>query len=120
MTTMTIDTMKRRTGATGAHGVFAQQALTDGTLKRALLAGEFFGYSTLNPGAKGARWVIGSYGDATGSAAAFTGYFAGDATEVRAIVCELTQGDIDRIRRGVIPSLIYPALGNLEEDEATS
>ena len=121
-TTVKIETMTRRSAVTGAHGIYAEGRVFDarGALKetrRAFLAAEFLGTSTIASTAKGARWEIVAYESGAEEAqAAFRAYLdvADGTIDPLAIICELTAGDIDRIRRGVMPSLIYPAAGLLE------
>ncbi len=121
--TTTIETMSRRSAVTGAHGIYAEGRVFDtrGALietRRAFLAAEFLGTSTMGTSAKGARWEVTAYESGAPEAqAAFSTYLSTETglIDTTAIICELTAGDIDRIRRGVMPSLIYPAAGLLEE-----
>jgi hypothetical protein len=121
--TTTIETMSRRSAVTGAHGIYVEGRVfnASGALvetRRAFLAAEFLGTSTMGLDAKGARWAVLAYESGAPEAqAAFRTYLSTEdgLVDTTAIICELTAGDIDRIRRGVMPSLIYPAAGLLEE-----
>jgi hypothetical protein len=90
----------------GAFGIYLEGRKADGTVLRGFLAAEVFGQSTLAPTAKGARWELTTYANATDARDAAMLFFVG--TEATAVTIELTGQDVGRLQRSVLTSAVYP------------
>lgn len=121
--TTTITPLPRSKGALpNVYALFAEREVRNSVgvrieIRRALLAAQYVGSLTADETGLG-RWTVEEHPDSGFARLAFAEFLGQDVYDVRALMCELTSGDVDRLRRKVMPSLIYPAIGVLESPES--
>lgn len=107
-----IQPMTRLRNGLGFHGLYGTATTTDGRTLRAFIAGEVIGTAVTEAGAKNGRWTVTSAGTAEAARTQFASFFQGLAMD--AVAIDLTASDVERLKRGVILTGIYPLQGLLD------